>query len=131
MYNDPEAVYYAQDSLGLAKAAFSSGALKKGSDHLDHAGESGSADDMIVALHMKAAAAAKLKNYKQASGFWLKIMEQTGDDSYAALALAKYYEHKIKDYDTALNYALLTALSEGEEASGHRQKRLLKKKERS
>jgi hypothetical protein len=80
---------------------------------------------------MKAAAAAKLKNYKQASGFWLKIMEQTGDDSYAALALAKYYEHKIKDYDTALNYALLTALSEGEEASEHRQKRLLKKKERS
>lgn len=48
----------------------------------------------------------KTEDYRQAIPIWKRLSETSGKEAYIALVeLAKYYEHREKDFTTALKYA--------------------------
>ena len=130
IYNDPDAVADVADHLGLAKEAFGAGEDDIGHMHLDAAEDGGAVDDRRIALHMKARTALRQKKYFEAVAHYLKAVELDAVDVEAHLQLAKLYEHRVKDYDKALQHAEAATALEGEESVERRKKRILKKKEK-
>lgn len=130
IYNDPEAVADVADHLGLAKEAFGAGETDIGNMHLDAAEDGGPGDDRRMALHMKAKAALRRKAFSDAAESYLKIVAEDSADLDAHLQLSKIYEHRVKEFDKALHHAKAASELEGEEAGGHRIRRIQKKKDK-
>lgn len=47
----------------------------------------------------------RLGNWHKAEELWIKMVEENLNTKFALLELAKYYEHKVKDYNKALKAA--------------------------
>lgn len=47
----------------------------------------------------------RLGNWHKAEELWIKMVEENLNTKFAVLELAKYYEHKVKDYNKALKAA--------------------------
>ena len=127
LYADPDAVEHAADHLGLAKAAFAFGHRDAGDRHLAGATAWGGGDDKATALHMAAAEAGRRRDFARAEVLLLELVAIEPHDALAHLALAKLYEHRLKDYDRAALHAARAAEAEGEDASTRRLERLKRK----
>lgn len=127
MYADPEAVEHAADHLGLAKAAFACGHAEAGDRHLEGAAGWGRGDDRAAALRMAAAEASRRREFERAKELLLELVAAEPFDAPAHLALAKLFEHRLKEYDRAAHHAARAAEAEGEDASTRRLERLKRK----
>lgn len=76
--------------------------------------------DTSAALQ-QAAAYRRAERWQEAESVWLRLHEQGNRD--AALALSKYYEHRLRDYPQAMRFALAC----GESDEGARTERLRRK----
>lgn len=127
MYNDPEAVAHAADNLGLAQSAFHAGHSARGFAHLHRAEVADDADERQVAWHLLARQARRSGDADTAHQVWQNLVARYPDDAAAHLALAKDFEHRLKDYAQAIVHARSAQEAEGEEASERRLARLGKK----
>ena len=85
------------------------------------------ADERQVAWHLLARQARRSGDADTAHQAWQNLVARYPDDAAAHLALAKDFEHRLKDYAQAIVHARSAQEAEGEEASERRLARLGKK----
>ncbi|MBN2340782.1 MAG: ribonuclease H-like domain-containing protein [Deltaproteobacteria bacterium] len=130
IYSDPLAVAHAADNLGLAREAFGAGEKEIGNRHLDAADALGDSDDKRIALHMKGKEAMRRKAFDEAIDAYRRVLDVDAGDVDAHLQLAKLYEHRKKDYESALRHAEQAAELEGADGAAYRVARIQKKKDK-
>lgn len=106
--SDPGAIGLAWYRVGCAEKAMV--LWERHADRLD-----------ISASLQQAAAYRRAERWQEAESVWLRLYEQGNRD--AALALSKYYEHRLRDYQQAMRFAVAC----GESDEGARRQRLRRK----
>jgi hypothetical protein len=124
MYGHPRQVEYGADSIGLAKAALLAGERESADEHLTHAAFSAPKKERTEAYLMAAREATKLGTLQKAKTLLTNALERDSKNARIHLALAKYLEHRDKNFSKALEHARFTGDAEGEAKSLHRIARL-------
>jgi len=123
------------DQLGVAQVAVRALDIERAGRYAAAAAAGGGPDDVTAdALWLAAELARKRVDIEGRRTLLHRALEVAAADPHRAsrfhLALAKLYEHKVKDLESALIHAGKSDLEEGEGARDHRVARILRKIER-
>jgi hypothetical protein len=124
MYGNPGQVEHGADSIGLAKAALLAGERASADGHLNHASLSAPKQERTEAYFIAAQEASRQRDFAKAKTLLKEALKNDPNNAQIHLALAKLFEHRDKNFKTALEHARLAGEAEGEEKSLHRIARL-------
>lgn len=124
------------DRLGVAQVAVRAADVERAGRYAEAAAEGGGPDDVTAdALWLAADLARKRGDLEARLALLHRGLETARRDEGRAarfhLALAKLYEHRLKDFDRALIHARAADLEEGGARSDHRVARILARMERA
>ena len=124
---------HGSDQLGIIRLLLKYGAKEEAWNRLERLAEYSSGEVRCEAAKLLAKELQRQGNYLEAVGRLESALvgQQISDFPDLALMLAKIYEHKLRDFDTAKDYAAHTELIEGDNGQRKRITRILRRKENS
>ena len=136
LYDELRPEHEPADRLGVAHVAVRAADVERAARYADAAAAGGGPDDVTAdALWLASELARKRGDHQARETLLHRGLEVAAADERRAarfhLALAKHYEHQVKDFDRALVHARASDLEEGTARRDHRVARVLRKLERA
>ncbi|MEE2904459.1 MAG: ribonuclease H-like domain-containing protein [Myxococcota bacterium] len=118
-----------RDQLGVTQLLLKCGCKEEAWNRLERLAEKSSVDVRCEAAKLLAKELQRQGDYLEAAGCLESALvgQQISDFPDLALMLAKIYEHRIRDFDVAKNYAEYTELIEGDDGQRKRINRILRR----